>query len=201
MKLITHVLRVLLCFIPAFAAYAQKSEAPQISAMKVGDAWEWATLDPFSKLEQSKSTLSIMNIDGVLKRGTVGGNIKFARPLDKIISGEQKTSWGPWHVWPLEVGKKWRREHEWIRTDGVAGNSKQDAEVVAYEEITVSAGKFMAYKIEYRGHYTNYRGESGRQDDTYWYVPEVQSDVKAIQYLQGRPFRLQELVSYKRAAP
>lgn len=202
MKLSIYILRVLLCLSTISAANAQKSEAPQISAMKVGDTWEWAVLDTYSKAEQSKFTKTIVNVDGVLKLNDSRLDDKHARPLDKIISGEQKSSWNPWHVWPLEVGKKWRYEHEWIRArDGVAGNSKQDVEVVAYEEIVVPAGKFMAYKIEQRGYYTNYRGDNGKQDTTYWYVPELLSDVKYIQNIKSKPAALWELVSYKRMIP
>ena len=204
MKLIANVLRILFCFMPVFSAYAQKAETPQISDMKVGDSWEWAVLDPYSKAEQSRTILTIMNIDGVLKRTTVGSDHKFAVPLDKIISGEQKSVWGPWHVWPLEVGSKWRHEHEWTRTDGYVGINKQDAEVVAYEDITVPAGKFKAYKIEYHGYQTIYAGPTGGQgklDVTYWYVPELLTDVKIMSSFRGKPGTLRELVGYKRVTP
>ena len=76
----------------------------------------------------------------------------------------------------------------------------QDAEVVAQEEVSVPAGKFMAFKIEYRGWYRNSRGSSGKQNDTYWYAPEVKADVKHIRD-DGYNMYTRELINYKRAAP
>ena len=56
----------------------------------------------------------------------------------------------PWRVWPrpLAVGKQWSVDLEYVRPDRTTGNLKQDARVVANEEVTVPAGKFMAFKIE-----------------------------------------------------
>ncbi|MDP2263668.1 MAG: hypothetical protein Q8K24_10985 [Hydrogenophaga sp.] len=73
-------------------------------------------------------------------------------------------------------------------------------EVVAYEEVTVPAGKFMAYRIEHRGYFKNSNGNSGRQDDTYWYSPEVRMDVKQ-ERRSGRPVWVSELISHKKPAP
>jgi hypothetical protein len=73
-------------------------------------------------------------------------------------------------------------------------------EVTAFEEITVPAGKFMAFKIEHRGYFRNSSSNTGRQDDTYWYAQEAKADVKQ-ERKSGRPVWISELTSYKRAAP
>ena len=85
-------------------------------------------------------------------------------------------------------------------SDGVTGNTKQNAEVVAYEEVSTPAGKFMAYKIEYRGFFKSSNGRNGKQNDTYWYSPEVSADVKRVRDDSFNMYT-RELTVYKRAAP
>jgi len=72
--------------------------------------------------------------------------------------------------------------------------------VVAYEEVTVPAGKFMAFKIEHRGWFRNSRGSSGIQKDTYWYAPDAKADVKHIRDDEYNMYT-RELISSKRGAP
>lgn len=55
-----------------------------------------------------------------------------------------------YYEWPLEVGKSWRSDYTW--TDNVihpdwSGPSWTEWTVVAWEEVTVPAGTFMAYKV------------------------------------------------------
>ena len=89
---------------------------------------------------------------------------------------------------------------DWSRPDGVTGNTRQNAEVVAYEEVSTPAGKFMAYKIEHRGYFSTSRGRNGKQNDTYWYAPEVSADIKRVRDDSFNMYT-RELTTYKRAAP
>ena len=66
------------------------------------------------------------------------------RPLDYPYLNEPSAT--PWRVWPLTVGKQWSVDVDYVRADRTTGNLKQDAGVVAYEEVNVPAGKFMAFK-------------------------------------------------------
>ena len=71
--------------------------------------------------------------------------------------------------WPMYVGKKWQRPNTtWV--DNVAntqGSFTIEWEVAAWEEVTVPAGTFMAYRVE-------------RIDwpQTIWYAPELLGIVK-----------------------
>ncbi len=168
---------------------------PAPTTFNVGDTWEWRQVDNRTKLEEGKRTRTVVKDDGVLKFSGETGNFFqlsaafLGRPLEK-----------PWRVWPLEVGKKWVYEEDWTRADGVTGNTKQDAAVVAYEEVTVPAGKFIAFKIEHRGWYRNSRGSNGKQNDTFWYAPDANADVKHIRD-DGWNMYTRELITYKRGAP
>ena len=97
--------------------------------------------------------------------------------------GEVLASVSPYHGrfnWPLEVGKTWRTRYFW--TDKVlhpdwSGSSWQDWAVVAWEEVTVPAGTFMAYKVVR----TKGSWETASEDvDIQWYAPELQTAVKSV---------------------
>jgi hypothetical protein len=93
------------------------------------------------------------------------------------------------------VGKQWSVDVDYVRPDRTTGNLKQDARVVAYEEVTVPAGKFMAFKIEYDGYVRTSTGFSGRIVDTFWYAPAARADVKHMRRIANNDFT-RELVKY-----
>ena len=178
----------------AHTAFAQKAEMPAPDSFKAGDRWEWRQVDNRTKLEEGRGTRTVVEVDGIRQFSDGAKNF----PISTSFLGEPASK--PWRVWPLEIGKKWVYDGDWTRADGVTGNTKQDAEVVAYEEVTTPAGKFMAYKIEYRGFYRNSNGRSGKTNDTYWYSPEVSADIKRLRD-DGFNMNTRELMVYKRAAP
>ncbi len=187
-------LLAIVCLAAPGISQAQKAEMPAPTAFHVGDTWVWREVDNRTQLEDGKPTRTVVKVNGILK--FFAGTHKYR--ISNAFLG--KPSSKPWRVWPLEVGKQWVFDRDWVRADGVTGNTKQDAKVVAYEEVTVPAGKFMAFKIEYRGWYRNSGGGSGKQDDTYWYAPDVNADVKHIRD-DGYNMYTRELISYKPGAP
>ena len=80
-------------------------------------------------------------------------------------------------AWPLQVGKKWRAPARWVdhvvRPDW-SGDYWTDFEVLAYEEVAVPAGRFMAFKVAHTGSPSNDRYE------TLWYSPQVGAFVKIL---------------------
>lgn len=178
----------------ANTAIAQKAEMPAPDSFKAGDKWEWRQFDNRTKLEEGRGARTVVEVDGI-RLFSDGTN---HMPISAAFLGDPATK--PWRVWPLEVGKKWVYDGDWTRSDGATGNTRQNAEVVAYEEVSTPAGKFMAYKIEYRGFFKNSSGRNGKQNDTYWYAPEVSADIKRV---RDDPFNMytRELTAYTRAAP
>ena len=90
---------------------------------------------------------------------------------------------------PLSVGKKWT--HSFTNTNGrTVAQRTISAEVKAYEQVTVPAGTFWAYRIEV----VNQRaGVPLPAYETYWYAPEVKNAVKYY----SREFEWEyELVKY-----
>ena len=82
--------------------------------------------------------------------------------------------------WPLQVGNSWRASYQWI--DKVvnpdwSGRGWQEFAVVAWEEVTVPAGTFMAYKVAR----TNGDWDTVKEEEyIIWYAPEPQMIVKVI---------------------
>ena len=150
-----------------------------------------------TKLEEARIVATVAKSDAGPVFSMDGKTVPIA---ERLIQGPYNPSAKPWRVWPLVVGKRWEFEADWARPDGVTGSTQQKVEVDAYEEVTVPAGKFMAYKIVHRGFFRNSRGNSGQQDDTFWYAPDVKSDVK-FERKSSRPVFVTELMSHKRSAP
>lgn len=197
MSSIARSLCCLLLWCAPWLALAQSAPMPGPDAFVVGEAWEWRRLDALTKLEESRWIRTVVKSDAGLALAGEGT----ADPIAKIYEhGSYLPSAKPWRVWPLAVGKRWDFEAGWTRADGTTGSSEQKAEVAAFEEVTVPAGTFMAYRLEYRGYFRNSRGNSGRQDDTYWYAPDVKATVKHVRS-SGRPVSVTELTSYKKPAP
>ena len=82
--------------------------------------------------------------------------------------------------WPLQVGNTWRARHQFI--DRVlhpdwSGPSWQRFSVLAWEEVTVPAGTFMAYKVAR----TDGSWDTVKQEEyVIWYAPEPSLIVKLI---------------------
>lgn len=187
-------LLAIVCFVGPTISYAQKAEMPAPMSFNVGDTWEWRQIDNRTKLEVGKWSRTVVKVNGIIMFSNGTSNSQ----ISNSFIGDPASK--PWRVWPLEVGEKWVFDGNWVRADGVSGNTKQDAEVAAYEEVVVPAGKFMAFKIEYRGWYRNSQGGHGKQNDTYWYAPDAKADVKHI-HDDGYNMYTQELVTYKLGAP
>lgn len=186
-----------LIFANPLSVHAQTAEYPEPGLFTVGESWEWRQFDNRTKLEEGRLTRTVVVEDGILKFS----NGSSAAPIAAVLTdGTNSHSDKPWRSWPIEVGKKWVFNADWKRPDGVTGNTKQDVSVVALEEVTVPAGKYLAYRIEHRGFFSNSRGVNGRQIDTYWYSPDVRADIKHVRD-DGHNMYTRELTTYERAAP
>ena len=83
------------------------------------------------------------------------------------------------YEWPLEVGKTWRFQRTW--TDNVnpqwSGPGWEEFTVVAWEEVTVPAGTFMAYKVIRTKTSWQTRSE---ENSIIWYAPEFGGGIKGM---------------------
>lgn len=192
MNLVLRFILTIVCILAPALSIGQTAEMPAPNMFNVGEKWEWRRIDSRTKLEEGKFLRKVVKVDGILLFSDGVRN----RQISKDFLGDVEAK--PFRVWPLAVGKKWEYEENWKRDDGVSGNTKQNVEVTAYEEVEVPAGKFMAYKIEHKGWYNREGGRSGKQNDVYWYAPDVKAHVKRTRD-DGYNLWTQELTSYEKA--
>lgn len=170
-----------------------ESEEPTINDFKVGEKWTWKwkrSVEGKIRAE-GKDSVEVVLFDSVLGFDNGHDTIKIATTLG------QKPSDTPFYDWPLKVGKKWKFEQEWENNEGTKGKTSQDVEVISFNEVTVAAGKFMAYKIVYTGRITNSRGYNARITDVWWYAPAVKKYIKHTQD-DGDGLYINELINYSK---
>lgn len=86
--------------------------------------------------------------------------------------GKPMTSWEPalgW-VYPLKVGAKWATPYTMTLANGRVVRYTLSCDIPAYEDVTVKAGSFKAFKIMCKTDIGN--------EETYWNSPELGTFVK-----------------------
>jgi hypothetical protein len=184
----------------SISVMAQEAQRPEIDSYTLGETWEWQEklvrdAEPSKALMESFETRAVVVEAGEKKfvKKFAGGTKTVAIDQTEPKAGEKV-----FRKWPLKVGAKWVYEENWTSEDGTTGSTKQDAEVVAFEKITVPGGTYSAFKIVHRGTFKNARG-SGDMNDTYWYAPEIKADVKHVNESGGQTYTL-VLVKYTSGA-
>lgn len=171
-----------------------KTREPIVTDYKMGEKWIWKwerKIDGEVKAE-GEDIQEVVEYNGNL--GLWNGMDTLQIPT--VANKNQGTT--PFRNWPLRVGKKWMYESQWENNEGTKGKTSQDVEVVSFEELSVEAGKFMAYKIEYKGIVTNSRGFKGEMTDIWWYSPELKTYIMHIND-DGYGLYTNELTSYSKA--
>jgi hypothetical protein len=168
---------------------AQESEMPTSIDFDVGERWEWARINNETKKPEWNFFRTVVSQNGT-KLFFDGKN---NTPITQTFLGGNSEK--PSRVWPIKIGKKWDYKNEFTSADGTLVITSQRVEVLSFEEVTVTAGKFMAYKIAYRGTFRNSRG-TGAMNETYWYAPSLKADVKYISEDGKDYFYQRELITY-----
>ena len=197
----------------AAAAATNRTDLAVRPDFKVGDYWEWQVTDNRSKAILERVKYTVRRVGNVVSLSTgdrpassIEWNLDgmMIADADKGLTRSYRT---PLLVWPLEVGKKWQVIYDWTIPLGGRGQTKQDAEVVAFEEVSTPAGKYNAYRIELKGYFygivISNRGfdssrSSGYQREVIWFAPQVGQIVKH-DLDDGRTKELREMTAFKRA--
>lgn len=171
------------------------TKKPVLSDYSVGEKWVWKYKGVSGEGEvrsNGTDTKRIVDFNGELGMTSENDTILVS---DMVKPNTSKT---PRFLWPLEVGKKWVYESEFTSADGsTKGKFIQDAEVTSYKEVTVEAGTFMAYTIEYKGNITNSRGLNAKTDDVWVYAPKIKNFIYMTQIQEGFSYT-EELIEYSK---
>ncbi|MHA7831740.1 MAG: hypothetical protein ACX93O_11625 [Flagellimonas sp.] len=171
-----------------------KTNEPIVKDYQMGEKWTWK----WERKVEGERRAEGEDIQEVVKYNGTLGLWNGADTLEIPIAANKNQSSTPFRNWPLQVGKKWKYESEWANNEGTTGKTSQDVEIVSFEELHVEAGKFMAYKIEYKGIVTNSRGFKGEMTDIWWYSPALKTYIKHIND-DGYGLYTNELTSYSKA--
>jgi len=174
-----------------------KAEMP---AWKVGYQWEY---------DWKRSGSSGTYTKEIIREDTLGGVPTFVAKtlrteefytkdtlglLATVSKGKPVSTQRPpfqFFVWPLEVGRQWTTAPE---GDSLEDESSSELMIVMrvaeFEEVSVPAGTFEAFRVEMHEAY------SGALVMEYWYSPKVKWMVKAKQHWPNTVYE-QELRSFK----
>ncbi len=181
-----------LILVSCFEQHEKVTNKPTLKDYTIGEKWEWKY-----KGESSEGEIRSEGVD-VKEIVYLNGELGMTHDKDTILVADivkPNKSNTPRFKWPLEVGKKWKYETDFTSAVGVKGKFSQDAEVVSYKEVTVEAGTFMAYTIEYKGSITNSKGLNLKTDDIWIYAPEIKNFIKLTQIQDGFLYN-EELINY-----
>jgi hypothetical protein len=180
-------------FFPPIVLAQDKVESP---VLNIGDTWSYKGADG------SKWTQKVIDIEDdiyVIRHGNEtrgynkstmnfdffiedGRRVKFTGPRSKVLD------------FPLFVGKKWHKLITQLSRLGRMEDYREEYFVQSYEEVSVEAGTFTAFKINYKSIRTKNIRESSKGD--YWYSPEVKAIVKRVEEKSVATHDM-ELISFK----
>jgi hypothetical protein len=205
-KMSTFILRAALAILvlsgamPCLAEPLLRAERPSV---KVGDTKVFRDLN-IRTGEKRDTSFVVTMIDAnkivMEMSGSTSGTRTFTREFNlvetktgELITFTANPFWA-YLRFPLEVGQKWDIPFEAkviAQRANRNGKWQWKARVVDAEAVTVAAGTFQAFKIEYDGSYIMRQGSqswSGTHKETAWYAPRLNSIVKR-DYEQSAPSR------------
>ena len=158
-------------------AMAQKAEPPVVRA---GDEWKFVVYYTVPSTTPNRSWV-ITSVGAAGIQGTENGEPLILSPeLNILESTEIKASNMRMLSFPLEVGKKWHYESDWLfKPKASNGTFTSDVSVVAYEKINVPAGEFDAFKLVEKRAMRGV-GIDVQTSLTSWYAPAANAIVKSV---------------------
>lgn len=168
----------------AGSALAQSADRPDV---KVGDQWQFVVYYGVPSAQPNRAWV-IGSITPAGIEGTENGEpLRLTRDLNVLESPRHEDSGAKVLSFPLEVGKRWRYESNWVfKVKGSKGSSVVDMAVVGHEKVRVPAGEFDAFKLVAKG---TIRGVSGTNSQiaaethaTYWYAPAARAIVRSVSH-------------------
>lgn len=181
-----------------------QGSAEASGAYSVGDRYEFVDSDGYTGRERSRSVdvvtrvtaLEVTYDDGRYVTDLLGNYVLRAdglRFVDQQIFVPE--------YW---VGKKWRTRYRFSRRPGHSDSTTLDYVVAAREEISVPAGRFLAFRVEGEG----FQFTQGRRQFTYWIAPDrvrraLRQDFARWDrgYLSSPGKERTELLSFSEAVP
>ena len=169
------------------SANAQVQFPVEKPSPKVGDVWNYRTVDLWTGKEQSTLSLEFVGLeaDRLTYRSKSSLN-------NDVITDRETTDLGPCRTmrnsdqpictgslrFPIQLGQK--TEFEKLPFLNGAGHRSAKCEVKGEEKVAVAAGTFDTVRVECAGYWNRvFDGtRSGRLTQTLWYAPKINRTVK-----------------------
>jgi hypothetical protein len=184
---ITGPLAVLmLTVVHAGAVLAEQAERPGV---KVGDEWRFVvyhTQPSTQPTPQPNRTWTVTAVTPAGIQAMENGEPLLMTPELNVLESPQRKESNPRSLsFPLEVGKRWRYDSEWLfKPKGSRGTISNEVAVVGHERVTVPAGTFDAFKLVSKaslgGNSPTGTFYAGDIVATYWYAPAARAVVKSV---------------------
>jgi hypothetical protein len=178
---------------------AQIADLPDV---KAGDEWKFAAYYTVPSVTPNR-TWVITSVTSIGIEGTENGEpLRLTRELNVLESPRTRESTPKALSFPLEVGKRWRYDSDWVfKPKASSGSTTVDVMVVGHETIKVPAGEFDAFRLVAVG---SLRGTSpinskyaGETTETYWYAPTARAIVKSVRHNPYLGTTTVELVEFR----
>jgi hypothetical protein len=181
----------------------QTAERPSVN---VGDEWKFVVYYSVPSATPNRTWLVTAVTSRAIEGTENGEPLTLTADLGVVESPLVKYSNPRALSFPLELGKRWRYESDWVfKPKGSTGRTVVDVSVVAYERIRVPAGEFDAFKLLAKGTLSGTsRGGSyfaGETTTTYWYAPSARAIVKSVYHNPYQGTSTVELVQFRPARP
>ncbi len=180
-----------------------KGTATANTAYRIGDTYSYRITDPRTGMEQPSR---VATVEKITEEEIIFSNGLVTDLLGNTLRASDGRRSSPRQQFPTEyaVGRQWHSTFSsTTRAGDDEGITEQDAKIVARELITVPAGTFDAFRIEYTGT-TTFKTRTTQSRVTRWVAPDqVRRGIAVEEYLtQGTRVILaerQELASFRQA--
>jgi hypothetical protein len=175
----------LLALLLGAPAAAQKADRPDVRA---GDQWRFAVVYGDHVSAEPNRVWVVTSVGAGAIEATENGEPLLLTPELNVRESPRERSSNPRALqFPLEVGKRWRFETDWVfKPKASHGSVLIDVEVVAHEKLTVAAGEFDAFRLVAKGVLRGTSPIGSRYDavttTTYWYAPQARAVVKSVHH-------------------
>jgi Caspase domain len=182
-------------------ATSPAKDAPQqtigLARYRMGDAYEFSWKNSVTGVETRRAKFRVTKADENFAEMN-GGEAKYTQQGADIIDASGTVFDPPITTIPhgeYQIGKKWISRSNTTYRNGGKGWIEYEIKIVALEKVTVPAGTFTAYKLDFS--YTANDGSSG--SGSRWHEPEWGPSIKRITTGKDRNGRVtgdtRELVS------
>ena len=195
-----RLIAVSIAFSVVIATAQNNTSRAVIPTMQIGDRWKYEQNDKRTGIKEAEFIRNITSVGPSEIEGIENDAKLLLTPELNIIESSTATITGEakFLSFPLEVGKKWDSKYSFVaKPSGMKVRWQFEASVTSIDKITVPAGEFEAFRIDYKGYWNNdTNGRNGRLKMTSWYSQTTRSIIKS-EYEDGYNSNYRQLVEYQ----